>query len=460
MATNHKYEEIVDKLAMDRNLAAIAELAPGLTDNGPNAGQLSIAGAFAYDNVFLLNGVDINDNLFGTANNLFIEDAIQEVQVLTTGISAEYGRFSGGVINAVTKSGGNKFSGSFRTDITNPDWQDESLSRRTRSRAARARPHIDDTILIHTATLGGPVVKDRLWFFGAYRRENSADSERAERHRHRLHHRRREPPYEGKLTGRIAANHNLQADYISNRPTQDTDRPPSTPPPASTPRTLVDRDDARTTCSWRATTACSAQPLRGGAVLAQEVRLPDTGGTSTDIVDSPFLALGRGGIPVGPPLQRALLRARRPRGPQQPAVHGALSYFLSTGSAGRHDLKFGGEHFTSYAHGRQLAVGDGFVFSADPWWRAAQPVMDANGRIIPIFVPGVSRMTELALGPGRADQPQHALALRERPLAAQRPLDVQPRRAHGAAHHRRHAGRHRQHHAAPRSCPAWAPPST
>ena len=64
--------------------------------------------------MFLLNGVDVNDNLFGTANNLFIEDAIDEVQVLTSGISAEYGRFSGGVINAVTKRGGNEFSGSFR----------------------------------------------------------------------------------------------------------------------------------------------------------------------------------------------------------------------------------------------------------------------------------------------------------------------------------------------------------
>ena len=54
------------------------------------------AGAFAYDNLFLMNGVDINDNVLGTPNNLFIEDAIQEVQVLTSGICAEYGRFSGG----------------------------------------------------------------------------------------------------------------------------------------------------------------------------------------------------------------------------------------------------------------------------------------------------------------------------------------------------------------------------
>ena len=44
----------------------------------------------------MLNGVDFNDNLFGSPQNLFIEDAIEETQVLTSGISAEYGRFTGG----------------------------------------------------------------------------------------------------------------------------------------------------------------------------------------------------------------------------------------------------------------------------------------------------------------------------------------------------------------------------
>ena len=74
------------------------------------------------DNVFLVDGVDVNDNLFGTANSLFVEDAIQETQVLTSGISAEYGRFSGGVINVITRSGGNDFSGSYRLNMYKPSW--------------------------------------------------------------------------------------------------------------------------------------------------------------------------------------------------------------------------------------------------------------------------------------------------------------------------------------------------
>jgi hypothetical protein len=116
----------IDTLATGRTLAAIAEVAPGLTANTPNSAQVTISGAFAYDNVFLLDGVDINDNLFGSPDDLFIEDAIEQTQVITSGVSAEYGRFSGGVINAITKSGGNRFSGSFRTDLTNPAWRDET----------------------------------------------------------------------------------------------------------------------------------------------------------------------------------------------------------------------------------------------------------------------------------------------------------------------------------------------
>ena len=97
-----------------------------MTDNTPNTGQLSISGGFAFDNVFLIDGVDVNDNFFADVTDVFIEDAVDETQVLTSGISAEYGRFSGGVVNLITKRGGNQFSGSFRTNFSNPAWTDET----------------------------------------------------------------------------------------------------------------------------------------------------------------------------------------------------------------------------------------------------------------------------------------------------------------------------------------------
>ena len=89
----------------------------------------------------MVDGVDVNDTINGTANNLYIEDAIQNTTVLTNGISAEYGRFSGGVVNIVTRSGGNMFSGSFRENLSNPTWIGETpleqLERRRRTRRAR-----------------------------------------------------------------------------------------------------------------------------------------------------------------------------------------------------------------------------------------------------------------------------------------------------------------------------------
>src|SRR5262249_5683379 len=88
-----------------RTIDEIAALAPAVTQNTPNLNQLKINGGFAYDNVFLVDGADIDDHYFAQpTNNLVIEEAVQETQVLTSNISAEYGRFSGGVVNAITKS--------------------------------------------------------------------------------------------------------------------------------------------------------------------------------------------------------------------------------------------------------------------------------------------------------------------------------------------------------------------
>ena len=159
----------LNTIPVGRTPARIAEFAPGLTDNTPNIGQVTISGGFAYDNVFMIDGVDLNDNLFGTANNVFIEDAIDETQVLTSGISAEYGRFSGGVINMVTKRGGNTFSGSVRLNFSNPAWANESPLEKS-----RGTTHPDTLSKFLEGTFGGPILRDRIWFFFAGRRERSS----------------------------------------------------------------------------------------------------------------------------------------------------------------------------------------------------------------------------------------------------------------------------------------------
>ena len=77
----------------------------------------------AYDSVFLLNGVAITENLRGQPVNLFIEDAIQETTVSTSGISAECGRFGGGLVNAITEVGRQSVQRLMRLGMNNDDWR-------------------------------------------------------------------------------------------------------------------------------------------------------------------------------------------------------------------------------------------------------------------------------------------------------------------------------------------------
>jgi outer membrane receptor for ferrienterochelin and colicin len=161
--------DLVEELPIGRTILAAALLAPGVNDNTLSANQLSISGSPGYDNLVMVNGVVITENVRSQALQLYIEDAIQETTVLTGAVSAEYGRFTGGVVNSITKSGGNEFSGSFRDSFTNPSWTDttpfEDVNNLTRT---------DVTNEIYEATLGGRIIRDRLWFFLAGRQAETS----------------------------------------------------------------------------------------------------------------------------------------------------------------------------------------------------------------------------------------------------------------------------------------------
>ena len=65
--------------------------------------MLSISGGAGYDNLVTVNGVVVGENTRGQMRPMYVEDAIDETTVLTGAISAEYGRFTGGVVNTITK---------------------------------------------------------------------------------------------------------------------------------------------------------------------------------------------------------------------------------------------------------------------------------------------------------------------------------------------------------------------
>ena len=207
-------QDLIEKLPVGRTLTAVTLLAPGVAPTGPG-GNLVISGAMSFDSLYLVNGAIVNENLRGQPHNLFIEDAIQETTVMTAGISAEYGHFTGGVVSAVTKSGGNDFSGSFRTSFTNESWTEETPLTIDQS---------DDTNEVYEGTLGGPFFRDRLWFFGAGRAAKTSDIRQTTMGAARAGdtgvspitypHGTDEMRLEGKLTASITPKHNVVASYI------------------------------------------------------------------------------------------------------------------------------------------------------------------------------------------------------------------------------------------------------
>jgi outer membrane receptor for ferrienterochelin and colicin len=203
----------VEELPIPRTVLATAGLAPGVNDSTVSGSQLQISGGPGYDNLVMVNGVQITETIRRQSLSLFIEDAIQETTVMTGAISAEYGGFTGGVVNSITKSGGNEFSGSLRDSFTNPDWTEPTPTQTAENR--------DDLNQVYEATLGGFILRDRLWFFAAGRDTEATGLPQATRvvplgdqTTYELTSVQQERRLEGKLTGQITAKHNLAVSYL------------------------------------------------------------------------------------------------------------------------------------------------------------------------------------------------------------------------------------------------------
>lgn len=195
----------VEVIPIGRTLDAATLLSPAANDNGPG-GNIMISGALSYDNLNLVNGVDVNENLRGQARTLYVEDAVQETKVSSGNISAEYGRFQGGVVNMITKSGGNALSGSFRTSFTNDAWK-----------ALTPFPgdaNLDMVVPAYELTLGGPVFKDKLWYFAAGRFQKNSTNITAPFTAFNYTRADDDKRGEGKLTYAINAKNTAKVSYL------------------------------------------------------------------------------------------------------------------------------------------------------------------------------------------------------------------------------------------------------
>jgi hypothetical protein len=374
----------LSKLPVGRTPFLMTELTAGVTDNTPSNSQITISGAFAYDNVFLMDGVDINDNVLGTANNLFIEEAIQETQVLSSGVSAEYGRFSGGVVNIITRSGSNTPSGAFRLNLTNSAWSDETPFETSAgiSRASKYSP-------TYEATAGGPLRRDRVWLFGAARVERTTTQSAFAQTRIPFTSTNDNTRYEGKVTASVRPGHTVQATLIDNQtdlrqPSLGASIDPATITGPSTPNRIV-------AANWRG--VLGPRTFAEAQLSRKDWKLQDVGGTSAAIIDSPFLTRGVSGIPGNLHYNGPYFDSSDPEERNNQQFTASVSRMASSRGLGTHELKTGFEYFTSTRVGGNSQSLSGYVFQTDYKVAAdGRPELDANGRLIPRFVPGTSRL--------------------------------------------------------------------
>lgn len=156
---NYTGEEI-QKLPLERSYRGLFQLAPGIADNRSIVGPSG--GGSRQDNTYLIDGVNITNPGFGYLSTEVNELDLAEFNVKRGAISAEFGRSAGFVANAVSKSGTNELRGSARFEFMpkdligefeDPTFQDALLS----------------TVLNPAIGLGGPFVKDKLFWYGSAR---------------------------------------------------------------------------------------------------------------------------------------------------------------------------------------------------------------------------------------------------------------------------------------------------
>jgi hypothetical protein len=170
-----------EKMPYVRSYQALIAQAPGIvynSDGNPNS-----HGALRSNNLFTFDGVNTTDPTAGTVGNSLNFEAIQEVIVRTSAVSAEFGPATGAIVDVITKSGTNRLQGSFKYLLSNDQWNapnttHSEVARADGTYASLARTRFDRRNPTYSGTVGGPIVPNRLWFFFAYERAENTSPER------------------------------------------------------------------------------------------------------------------------------------------------------------------------------------------------------------------------------------------------------------------------------------------
>jgi hypothetical protein len=230
-------------IPVGRRFSDALYVAPGVTSSG-SAGRSnpSMGGGSGLDNQYVVDGVNITNQgygalgsysiVFGSLGNGTPYDFVQEVQVKTGGYEAEFGQAIGGVVNVVTKSGSNAFKGSLfgytRPSGTEGSWKQFQTENGTVQT-------LDTQTSDVGIQIGGPVLRDRLFFFGAidpswetrtFQAPNNVDPETGDRifplyNLGGVDRKRQITSYSAKGTYQLAANHRIDASFFGDPATGD-----------------------------------------------------------------------------------------------------------------------------------------------------------------------------------------------------------------------------------------------
>ena len=170
----------IDLLPKGVDFTSVLKTVPG-TRFDTKSGGFTIDGASGSENVFVIDGQEVTNFRTGTlnGNNAIPTQFVQEVQVKSSGFGAEFGGATGGVISVVTKGGSNDFHGEFGAAFNTPklNGNPRPTQQRFSSGAGAAFVQSFENIsfpknqghnFFPTANLGGPIIKNRLYFFGSF----------------------------------------------------------------------------------------------------------------------------------------------------------------------------------------------------------------------------------------------------------------------------------------------------
>lgn len=161
----------LELLPKGTNFTSALKAVPAVREE-PSAAGFAIDGATGVENSFIIDGQEVANFRTGqlnTNNNLPFQ-LVQEIQVKTSGFEAEFGGATGGVINVVTRGGGNRLSGQAGAEFRPSKFAagPRPILRAVDTELSYINPRRDEGVdFFPFASLGGPIIKERLWFFGS-----------------------------------------------------------------------------------------------------------------------------------------------------------------------------------------------------------------------------------------------------------------------------------------------------